>query len=473
MSFSRILLTALCGLTFLFAVGADAQQPAADAAAKPARPGVYELREQANAAYRKEDYAAFRDAIAELHERRPYNGDYMSLLVVANALLGDRSGAYSTMLKMQQQGLAHDFNQSTETESIRGTEAYEYINDLLVQAAEPAGQAQLLFELPADLLLPTSMAWDASRAAYLVGDAREGAIHSVDSDGNVSKLLISNDENGLWAIFGLAVDAANNRLWVSSSASETHTGYDPIDAGRAALFEFELDTLEPVKRYPVPVDGRPHRLGSLVLTPAGDIYAVDTVLPVIYKLAVGADRLQPYMASADMVSMRGATLSDRNILYVADYEMGIMGVDLVNNQAFELAAPSTLNLGGIEGLFFKDGSLVMIQNGIQPQRIMSLKLDTAGMVVEDFAPLAVAQPFFDYPNFGALHDDSLVFLANSHWVADQQEPAPIRVAKTDISETSNLATNKDLMNVIDEFQRQGGIAPVNPVPGTARPDKKD
>jgi hypothetical protein len=314
-----------------------------------------------------------------------------------------------------------------------------------------------MFELPENIVLPTSMAWDPSREAWLVGDARQGAVHAVKADGSVTNLVTANPENGLWSIFGLAVDAGNNRLWVSSSASESQVGFDPVDGGRSALLEFRLDNLELVRRYPVPVDGSPHRLGGLVRTAAGDIYAADTILPIIYRLSKGEDRLRPFLAARGMVSLRGVTLSDDDrYLYVADYEMGILVVDLVEREAVTLRAAPTLNLGGIEGLFFKDGHLITIQNGNEPQRIMRLQLGDDGTSVTGVGALAVAQPFFDYPNFGALRGDELVFLANSHWVRELDEPKPIRVARTRISAANDL--NVDQKKLLQELERRGAGA---------------
>ena len=73
------------------------------------------------------------------------------------------------MLQMQQQGLAHDFDQEPATEGIRDTEAYSHIAELLRIQAEPMGEATPRAQLPEDALIPTSAAWDASRGALLVG----------------------------------------------------------------------------------------------------------------------------------------------------------------------------------------------------------------------------------------------------------------------------------------------------------------
>jgi hypothetical protein len=297
---------------------------------------LLELVREARTARAANDFTGFRDAMLAIHQRRPNNSDYMYQLVLAHALVGDRTAAYSLMLEMQQQGLSYDFNATEDSAGVRGTQAYDHINELLVRQGDAAGESELLFELPANLLLPTAVAWDESRKLLLVGAAREGTVHTVSMDGEVREILRGNTANGMWGVFGLLVDAPNNRLWVSSAASPVTVGYDKADAGRSALFEFELDSLELVKSYPVVSDGKPHRLGGLVRVPSGDIYAVDTVLPIIYKLAAGAEAIQPFVASGDMVSLRGiASSADGNKLYVADYEMGIMVLDMAHSWILE------------------------------------------------------------------------------------------------------------------------------------------
>jgi len=429
----------------------------AQQAEKAAAPNIPQLVKQAREAYAEQDYAAYLDAVSQMHELRPNNSDYMAQVVIAQALLGNKSAAYNQMLTMQRQGLSYDFSQLPQTEAIRGTEAFDYINDLMVRQGQPLGEATMLFELPADLVLTSSVAWDPGRKALLVGAAREGTVHAVSMDGEVTELLHASPENGLWGVYGLLVDAARDRLWITSSAGAVTAGIDEADRGKTALFEFELRSLKRIAVYEVPSDGRPHRLGAIAGTPGGDLYVTDTVLPIIYRYSADEGRLQPFVASGGLVSLRGIAVSqDGRLLYVADYEMGIMALDLDAHQVHMLKMPDNFNAGGIEGLVFWNGNLVIIQNGIRPQRVMRLTLSQDGLAVENFAPLAVAQPFFDYPNFGTMVGDDLVFLANSHWVRKPQGmPEPVRVARTNVAKAPDVIS-PDLDKFWDDYEKSTG-----------------
>lgn len=409
-------------------------------ATQQAKPeNVPALLVKVNAAYAAKDYPAFRDSLEKLHKLRPYNSDYMYQLVIAYALNNERAKAYEIMLGMQQQGLFYDFTATEQTTSIRGTEVFDYVNDLMIIAGNPVGEAEPVFVLPESVVMPETIAWDETRQKFLVGTIAEGQILAVGKDGEVGELLRADESNGMWAVFDILVDAPRNRLWVTSSSMPGYSRFDPVDRGRSALFEFDLKTLDFIRRYPVPVDGKPHILGSMVLDPDGGVYIADRNLPLIYRKSAGNDKLIPVLALKDMVSQRGIAMqADGRIMYVADREMGIMVVDFHSQQARFLEVPDTLNIGGIDGLYLDSNRLFVIQNGIKPQRVMRLQLDPSGTRVASVAPLAVALPEFDLPSFGTIVGDDLYFFGNSQWMGEKDSQKPVAVLRSSLNASLEL-----------------------------------
>jgi len=396
---------------------------------------------QANQAYTTGDYPLLRRTLERLHQVRPYNSEYMYRLVLAYALLDQKAKAYDLMLRMQQQGLSYDFMLSDDSKNIRGTEVFDYVNDLMKQAANPVGEAEVMFTLPGNVVMPEAMAWDPGRQKFLVGTVAEGQVLAIDAQGQVEELIRADNENGMWAVLDILVDEARNRLWVSSAAVPSFRNVSVPDQGRSALFEFDLQTLELLRRYPVPVDGRPHVLGSMVMGPNGDIFIADRALPIIYSKQAGEQKLTGVLASQEMISMRGIAMQpDGRIMYVADREMGILVVDLVSQRAAKLTIPDTLNVGGIDGMYLWNNHLVIIQNGISPQRVMRLGLDASGTSVETVRPLAVAQPEFNFPSFGMLKAEDLVYFASSHFSNEVGQNKPVTVLRT------GLESNEDLVS---------------------------
>jgi hypothetical protein len=161
-------------------------------------------------------------------------------------------------------------------------------------------------------------------------------------------------------------------------------------------------------------------------------------------------------AARNLVSLRGISVSDNSrFVYAADYEMGILRLDVEQGEAILLGHGETLNLGGIEGLEYVDGDLIIIQSGIRPQRIMRLELDDEGSAVSNVAPVVVAQEWFDYPSYGTLVDGELVFFANSlgQLPGRQVEPRPIRLARTD-TEGLGKIVSPDMQRFLEQQARR-------------------
>lgn len=441
----------LITLVVSFALALSSLPLLAQGGAPTASPeSVPALLVKANQAYAAKDFVTFRKTMESLRSKRPNNSEYMYQLVIAYALLDLKTEAYNLMLKMQQQGLAYDFSISDDTLNIRDTQVFEYVNDMMKTAANPVGESEPVFELPASLILPETIHWDESREKFLVGTVAEGQIMAVGKDGQVSELLRADSDNGLWAIFDILVDAPRNRLWVTSASMPAFSRFDPVDKGRSALFEFDLKTLELIRRYPVPVDGRPHILGSMVLGPDGDIYIADRALPFVYGKKAGENKLKAVLILKELISQRGIAMQpDGRIMYVADREMGIMVIDLKAKKARLLEVPETLNLGGIDGMYLKDNRLFVIQNGIKPQRVMRLQLDASGTKVGSVTPLAVAQPEFDFPSFGTFEGDDFYYFANSQSLSAAGSRNPVTVMRTPQDSVGALAQPD-----VEQFMKQ-------------------
>lgn len=389
-----------------------------------------ELQKQSEEAYAAEKWVAFYVANMKLAKLRPYEPEYMVNIVRACARLDRKSTAYHYMLKMQQQGLSYDFSSIEDTVGIRDTEAYGYINNLLVEAANPSGEAAVAFELKGKAADFQAVAWDNTRGRYLVGTEADGALIAVSEKGKTKQLIKADEDNGLWSISGLAVDEENNRLWISSSATAQFSGYSAADENRGALFELDLKTLEIIGRYNLPADALTHDLGSLALTSDGHVYVIDHATPIVYRKLPDSDRLEAFFAGPDLVELRDiAVTPDNSRVFIADAYKGILVIDPVAQQAGLLTGPETLNLGGITAIEYQGGHLFLVQGGFEPQRIVRLKLDGTGAAAESVSPMAIAMPQFNRPGSAAIRDDNLVFIANS--AAEEKDGLLVMVSALD------------------------------------------
>ena len=416
-------------------------QTAPTAPAQQPLRSVPELLTLAGKAYEEKSYEDYQQVMSELHAQRPNNSEYMYRLVLANALLDEKTDAFNLMLTMQRQGLSYDFDKTDDSINLRKTQLYTYLNDLMVDAGRPLGKATPIATLGPEVLLPEGIEWDASRDAFLVSTVKSGSILAVNREGESKEIFKADESNRVWGIQDIVVDPERNRLWAVTTASESYEEFDPTDKGRSALVEFDLTSMEIIKRYPVPVDGLPHSLRQVTVAPNGDIYAIDGVYPILYKKAAAEKSLKGLSAYKRLVSLRGMAISDDgNLLYLADYEMGVIVINLETMASQALVRPETLNLGGVTGLNYWDGQLVVIQSGIKPQRVMTLELDAAGIVVSNVAALAVNLESMDYPSYGTVVGDELFFFVNSHWATNLENAKPVIIARTLLSDAPKIVS---------------------------------
>lgn len=352
--------------------------------------------------------------LKRLVELRPHLGQLRYELAAAYAERDRKTEAYNTLMTLQAQGYALSPEDDPRFGLIATTPVWEHIVKTLSSNAQPFGKAEIQWRLPAEDLLIESLAWDESRKQLLVGGAREGAVYLVDEQGKLTTLVKADDENGMWAIFDIAIDNKRSSLWVASTAVPHFKGYDPEKhLGRAGIFEFDLKSGKLRNRYLSPVVlGGSFFMSSITLGPKGEVYAADGVNNAVYTITDGA--LKRVFHAPGLTSIRGLAVSDDGkILYTADYQAGIIGFDLDKGQPVDLRGPANLALGGLDGMVWWKGHLIVVQGGMSPRRVLRLKLGDEGRVISGAQVLQANHPEMDFPTLAATADDSVYVIGNS------------------------------------------------------------
>jgi sugar lactone lactonase YvrE len=366
-------------------------------------------------AYQARDLQAFLDHARQAQALRPAHGGVTYALASAFALTGDTAGALATLRHFALLGYSADLAADSDFARLRGNEAYAELTRRLERNGEPVVASQVVFELPERDLLTEGIAHDARDDVFYVGSVHQSKIFRVTRAGSVSEF--TPELPGRWAPLGLrVVDRKGGALWVAAAALPQTAGYDPSDSGRSAILRYDLQSGHLSARYDAPTDGTPHLIGDLIVTRGGDVYATDSRAPVLYRVAARGDSLERFVESPLLLSGQGLALTpDERSLYVADYARGILRVDLrERNVSLVEAADSVLALG-IDGLYFHQGGLVGIQNGVTPHRVARFTLGPAGDRVLRAEVLERAHPRYDEPTLGVLVDGELYYIANAQW----------------------------------------------------------
>jgi sugar lactone lactonase YvrE len=438
------------------------------------------------------DSERFTWTLERLVELLPNSGNLKLQLAMAYAGGGDKTKAYDTLVRLLNLGYSYPIEADPRFQDIKGNRVWDYIVTNNNNNAKQFGEGKVAFELPKGDRLIESLAWDPKRKEFLAGSVREGKVYLVDSSGKLGDFIAADADNGLWAVYALAVDAARDKLYVISNGVPHFKDFKADMLGNAGLFEFALSTGKLVHKYILPQDQRSHILSSIAVGDNGRVFVADGVNDQIYRLDGGALKL--LTENPALTGIRGMAVSgDGKTLYFSDVSLGIFGMDLAKLAPFELAHnPDKLTLGGIDALYWYDGTLAVIQNGMSPQRVMRLKLAPDGRSVANAMPLDVAQPAFTSLATGTVSGDGLYSIANSQkglydsygvlTEANKLEPLKIfrsnlRFAWDDKGVGSTLPTKKTPALSPKDLQEMLNTAPKGFVPppakkGDADKDKK-
>ena len=345
---------------------------------------------------------------------RPHLGRYKFELAAAYAQQDMKRHAYNALMELQGQGYSYDISKDKRFDKVATTEVYDYLVKGFEANRARFGEGKLAYTLPKDVELLESLAWDPTRKQLLVGSAREGKVYQVGADGRLKALVAADKDNGMWAVFDIAVDAQRGVLWVASTAVPHYRGYNAeTDLGRAGIFKFDLKTGKFLKKFLSPsIAGQAFFLSTLTLGKDGELYAADGVNNAVYQ--VRDDQFRRLFHAPRLASIRGMAVSgDGKILFLGDHERGVIGYELAAGKPFDIAVPKNLALGGIDGLAWWNGQLIVVQNNMQPNRVMRLKLADDARSITGVQALAVNQPEFSLPTLGTLAGDTYFFIANS------------------------------------------------------------
>ncbi len=352
-------------------------------------------------------------SLTRLVELMPNSGELRLALASVYAQKGDASKTYGVLLQMQKQGFGYDLADNAAFAKVKNTHLWDFLLSSLKTNMKMFGEGKVAFTLPKGDYMFESLAFDPARKQFLVGSVREGKIYRVGKDGKLEDFVAPGAGNGLWSVYAMAADPANDTLYVASTSSVYFKNFSQNDYGKAGVFKFKLSTGKLLNKYLLAPDSAPHTLSSIAIGKHGEVFAADGLRNIIYRLDDGA--LKPMLENPRLTSIRGLAVSeDGKRLYFADYSLGVFGVDLAAGKAFDLGyAGDKLVLGGIDGLYCYDGTLVVIENGMSPRRVMRLQLGKDGHSIERAMPLDVANPAFGLPTYGAIDGDGLYFVANS------------------------------------------------------------
>jgi hypothetical protein len=380
--------------------------------------------QQALQAYRAKDYAAYLENMKQAQSLRPEHPTLMYNMAGAYALNGKSVEALATLGRVAQMGLIYPTDDE-DFASIKSAEEFKAIVKKFEANKAPVTHSTQALTLEEKGLVTEGLAYDPVSATFFVSSVHKRKIVSVNSKGEARDF--SDAQDGLWCVLGMKVDAGRRVLWVASAALPQMMNFSESDKYRTGVFKYDLKTGKLLKKYLLPDTTKGHVFGDLVVHASGDVYVTDSATPGVYLISQQRDALEVYAGAESFISPQGVDFSaDGKKLFMSDYLMGLFVFDVKTKKLTKLEHPENISLYGLDGIYFYRGSLLAVQNGTIPQRVVRLFLNPAMTRVERLEVIESNNPLADEPTLGVISKDNFYFIANSQWstVNEKGELAP-------------------------------------------------
>jgi len=400
--------------------------------------GYQHFYNEAKKALEEKHYSEFYTLIEKANALHPYHQTILWYAGMAAALNDKPDESIAFLTKALNINTGYNLD-DPNLNSIRALPAFQQLIRLKEKLSQIVIHSDTGYVIQDRQLHLESVAFDPVDKTLYGGSIHKRKIIKINDKGVVSDFT-PPEKYGMGSIFGLRVDAKKRILWACSSPIPEMQHYDSTLA--SGLFQFDIKTGMMVKMCR-PLDTLSnHIFGDLVLDSKGVPYVSDSKNNVIYKYDPTRSELHPYYSSKEFWSIQGLCFSDDdNRLYIADYVKGIFMLDVKKMELSKVNVSYDLSLKGTDGILFYKNSLITIQNGVQPNRVVRHFLNTSGNGFTRYEYLDNAHPAFGEPTIGSLNNNTLFYVANSQWSAyedgrikDPAELHPIVILKNALEE---------------------------------------
>lgn len=336
----------------------------------------------------------------------------------AQAAAGRRAEAVATLARTAELGGGLRALEDEAFAGLRSDPANAKLFERLRKANEPSGAGTVAYRIAERDLVPEGIARDPSTGELYLGSLKKHKVVRVDRDGRVTDFVPSG-AHGLLSALGLRVDPERRHLWVLT-AGDDRAG-DRRDATGALVFDLGGGQL--VRKVTLDVPGEKHLWNDLVIADDGTAWITDSEAGAVLKLAPRASAAE--VVHDGLVYPNGIARVGRRV-FVA-HAFGVAVFDLAQGgPPYPLEPVDGQPIYGFDGLYAEGADLIGVQNGVEPARLVRLRLDPEARRVVAVEVLASARPEFDVPTTAALADGRAFVIANSQlprYMADKDAAA--------------------------------------------------
>jgi hypothetical protein len=256
-------------------------------------------------------------------------------------------------------------------------------------------------QISGEEILPEGIAYDDEAKRWFLGDAHHKRVYIVDAAGQ-AKIFAALPLIPL----GMKVDRARNALWIATYSGD----FVPAEKKEAALEKLDLRTGKRIARYQYP---GAKLFNDIALASNGDLYITDSERGSVLRLLAKGEKLEEFIPPDSLRYPNGIAISTNGRNVFVAQSTGIVVAETATKKFARLNQSVDTISAGIDGLYFHDGALIGVQNGISPHRVTRFRLNEGRDSISGVEVLESRSEHFLVPTTGAIADDVMFVLANA------------------------------------------------------------
>lgn len=379
---------------------------------------------QAREAQKSGDHATFHEMISKANELHPYHQGIMYYRGLAAAL----TNRPEESIQFLREAILIDATYNLQTEELKSLSPHTDFKALL-QLQEKLKQstihADTAWIMRDRTLHPESVAAGEKNGVYYLSSVHRRKIVKVDQKRNVTDFT-TPAQDGMTSVLGIKVDQSKKVLWACSSPMKEMQNYDTIAS--AAVFKYNLETGKLLAKYSPEIEKQGFSFGDLLLNKHGEAFISDSQNNIVFKVNEATGKLEVYFTSDEFWNIQGIAFSENEeFLFISDYIKGIYRLNTKTKELIQLMREPLVSLKSVDGLHWYKNSLIAIQNGVKPMRVMRYILNPTLDKVVNYQVIDHNHPAFNEPTNGCIIGDTFYYVANSQWGGydDQHNLKPV------------------------------------------------
>lgn len=346
-----------------------------------------DLAKQFNERAKAKDWQGARDVLTEIGRELPApTPRFLLLNATVEMHLGHKAEAIKWLEKYAATGLFFDLTQEGNMKPLSDEEAGKKLIAQMKENSQPIAKTELVCSLPQTDTMPEDITYIKSSGSFIVSSIQHHSLYRVTlpkpggKECAMQELPLPADAKH-WPTMAVSFDPTRKALWVTASAMPGFSGFPKEDSGKTELLEVDAATSKVLHRF-APVTNGPAVLGDMSVTADGTVYVTDSIGGGVYRLHGDLETAKLEKIADGLFSPQTPVLArDGKRLFIADYSMGIAVITLpvagTMAKVSYLPHPENIAVVALDGLYLDGDSLIGIQNGTDPERIIRLQLNHA------------------------------------------------------------------------------------------------